>query len=327
MAGYILKRGVSALLVVLVTLLLSFAMFFLAPKDPIGAICGPRCTPERAAEISQSLHLDDPVTLQFAQYVKGIVAGHTITSGGATVDCPAPCLGYSFRLGQPVTKLLMQAMPITVSIVVGAAVVYLTIGILSGILAARRRGTSFDKSIVAGTLGLSSVPYFIVALLVVLYTAGTFLPPSQYSPFLDGPLSWASGLTAAWLTLGVVNAAAYARYSRASMIEALGEDYIRTARAKGISERRVVYRHGLRSALTPVATIFGLDLAGQLTGALFTERIFGLPGLGVVTLEAFKTDDLPVMMGGILLGSVLLVTLNLMVDILYTFLDPRVRLG
>ena len=178
---------------------------------------------------------------------------------------------------------------------------------------------------VGTSLTLSSIPYFVVALIVALYA--TFLPTSATISFLDNPLNWATGLLAAWLTLGLATAASYTRYSRASMIESLGEDYVRTARAKGISERRVVYRHGLRAAATPIATIFGLDLAFQLTGAIFTERIFGLPGLGVLNLRAFGQYDLPVLMGGVLLGSIVLVAMNLIVDILYTFLDPRVKLA
>jgi peptide/nickel transport system permease protein len=178
---------------------------------------------------------------------------------------------------------------------------------------------------VGTSLLVNSVPYFVVALLVALYA--TVLPTSQYHPFFKDPFRWAGGLLAAWLTLGLTNAAAYTRYSRASMIEALGQDFIRTARSKGISERRVVYRHGVRAALTPVVTILGLDLAYQLTNALFTESIFGLPGIGVLTLRAFRQYDLPVLLGGVLVGAVVLVLMNLIVDIAYTILDPRARLG
>jgi peptide/nickel transport system permease protein len=322
---YILRRILSAISVVIVALVASFALFYLAPSDPAGVICGQKCTPERYAEIARSLHLDDPVPQQLTEYLKGIAVGRTFTSGGTSIDCPAPCLGYSYALGQPVTKLLGQALPVTISIVLGAAVVYLSLGLLAGVLAARTRGSLMDRGTIAATLAVGSVPYFVVALVVALYA--TFLPTSAYHPFLENPIAWASGLTAAWLTLGVANATAYTRYSRASMIESLGQDFVRTARAKGISERRVVYRHGVRAALTPVATIFGIDLAVQLTGAIFTESIFGLPGLGVLTLRAFNQYDLPVLMGGVLVGAIVLVGMNLVVDIAYTILDPRVRLG
>jgi peptide/nickel transport system permease protein len=322
---YILRRLVSAISVVFVTLVVSFALFFLAPTDPAGVICGPRCTPERVREVQASLDLDKPAVEQIGLYMKGIVVGREYTTGGVERRCDAPCLGYSYALGQPVTKLLGQAIPVTLSIVIGGAVVYLILGILTGTIAAQVRGTPLDRITVGTTMVISSVPYFVVALLVALYF--TFLPPSQYHPFLDNPLLWATGLLAAWLTVGITNAASYTRYARASMIESLGQDFVRTARSKGITERRVVYRHGLRAALTPVATIFGIDLAFQLTGAIFTESIFNLPGLGLLTLRAFGQYDLPVLMGGVLLGATILVAMNLVVDIVYTFLDPRVRLG
>jgi peptide/nickel transport system permease protein len=322
---YILRRLVTAVSVVFVTLVASFALFFLAPTDPAGVICGPRCTPERLQNIEQSLHLDEPALTQIALYMKGLVVGNEIESGGTVRECPAPCLGYSYTLGQPVTKLLAQALPVTISIVIGGAVVYLIVGISAGTAAAQVRGTPLDRVTVGGALVIGSFPYFVFALLVALYA--TFLPESGYTPFFDNPIAWASGLIAAWLCVGVTNAASYTRYSRASMIESLGQDFVRTARSKGISKRRVVYRHGLRAALTPVATIFGIDLAFQLTGAIFTEMIFGLPGVGLLSLRAFGTYDLPVLLGGVLVGSVVLVLMNLIVDIAYTFLDPRVRLG
>jgi peptide/nickel transport system permease protein len=320
---YLLGRFAGGVGVVLVTLLASFALFMVAPTDPAGAICGQRaCPPERIEEITRSLKLDRPVLEQFGAYMAGVVAGRTIHSGGTTVDCPAPCLGYSYINGQPVTRLLAQAVPVTVSIVVGSALVYLALGVLLGAAAARRHGSWADRSLVATAQVVGAVPYFVVALLVALYV--TVLPPAGYTSPLVDPGAWAAGLLAAWLTIGLTNATAYARHTRASMVESLREDYIRTARAKGVSERRVVYRHGLRAAFTPVATVLGLDLALQLTGAVFTESIFGLPGLGQLTLRAFDQYDLPVLMGCVLIGAVVLVALNLCVDVAYRFLDPRV---
>jgi peptide/nickel transport system permease protein len=322
---YILRRLVSAVSVIVVTIVASFALFFLAPTDPAGVICGPRCTPERLADIESSLNLDEPPIQQIGAYLKGIVVGRDFTTGGVTRHCSAPCLGYSYTLGQPVTTLLAQALPVTISIVIGGAVIYLFIGILSGTIAAQSRGTSLDRFTVGTTLVVASFPYFVFALLVALYA--TFLPTSGYTSILVSPVAWASGLLAAWLTIGITNAASYTRYSRASMIESLGQDFVRTARSKGITQRRVVYRHGLRAALTPVATIFGIDFAFQLTGAIFTESIFGLPGIGLLSLRAFAQYDLPVLLGGVLVGATVLVVMNLVVDIAYTFLDPRVRLG
>ncbi|MFC7547849.1 ABC transporter permease [Plantactinospora sp. GCM10030261] len=322
---YILRRCLTAVSVIVVTLIASFMLFFVAPTDPVGVICGLRCTPDRIADINASLGLDKPVWEQLLLFLQGIFVGREFGSAGAIIECAAPCLGYSYTLGQPVTSLLAQAVPVTVSVIGGAAVVYLIVGVLTGSIAGRRRGTPADRLVVGATLVTNSMPYFVVALMVALYA--TFLPTSQYTPLTQNPFMWASGLLAAWLTLGFYNAAQYTRYSRASMIESLGEDYIRTARAKGISERRVVYRHGLRSSLTPVASVFGVDLAAQMAGAIFTESIFGLNGLGVLTIRAFNQYDLPVLMGTVLVGATVLVVMNLVVDILYTFLDPRVRLS
>lgn len=327
MLFYILRRLVSAISVIFVTLVASYALFLLAPTDPAGTICGPKCTPERVEEISKNLNLDEPPLAQIGSYLKGIAVGRDMELGGVVRHCAAPCLGYSFPTGQPVTKILVTALPVTLSIVLGGAIIYFGVGLLTGIIAARYRATTLDRFAVGTSLVVNSIPYFVVALLVALYLTRGFLPRPEWHPLFQNPLAWAAGLLAAWLTLGLTNAASYTRYSRASMIEALGQDYVRTARSKGISERRVVYRHGVRGALAPVVTILGLDIAFQLTNTLFTESIFGLPGIGVMTLRAFAQYDLPVLLGSVLVGSVILVLMNLIVDILYTILDPRVRLG
>jgi peptide/nickel transport system permease protein len=328
MIMYILRRIASAISVIVVTIIASFCLFYLAPTDPAGVVCGPRCTPARYQEIARSMHLDEPMLTQIGGYLQGLVVGRTYTSGGLTIECTAPCLGYSYQLGQPVTKLLGNALPVTISIVFGSAIAYVLVGLMAGTFAARRRGTLLDRGLVAGTLTIGSVPYFVVALVASLYIPLyiRIIPDAQWTPITENPIKWFSGLLLPWMILGIVNSASYTRYSRASMIESLSEDYVRTARAKGISERRVVYKHGMRAALTPIATIFGLDVAFALTGAIFTESIFGLPGLGLVTLRAFAQYDLPVLMGGVLIGVVVLVLMNLLVDLLYTVLDPRVRL-
>lgn len=328
MIMYILRRIASAISVIVVTIIASFCLFYLAPTDPAGVVCGPKCTPARYEEIYKSMHLDEPIVSQIGGYLQGLVVGRTYESGGLKIECSAPCLGYSYALGQPVTKLLGNALPVTVSIVFGSAIAYLVVGLMAGTFAARRRGTLLDRGIVAATLSIGSIPYFVVALVASLYVPlyFGFIPDAQWTPITDNPLKWFSGLLLPWIILGIVNSASYTRYSRASMIESLGEDYVRTARAKGISEKRVVYKHGMRAALTPIATIFGLDVAFALTGAIFTESIFGLPGLGLVTLRAFGQYDLPVLMASTLVGVVVLVLMNLLVDLLYTVLDPRVRL-
>jgi peptide/nickel transport system permease protein len=328
MIMYILRRIASAISVIIVTIIASFCLFYLAPTDPAGVVCGPKCTPARYQEIYKSMHLDESLPQQIGGYLSGLVVGRTYQSGGITIECPAPCLGYSYASGQPVTKLLGNALPVTISIVFGSAIAYLIIGLFAGTFAARRRGMALDRAIVGGTLFIGAVPYFVVALVASLYVPLylKFMPDAEWHPITENPLKWFSGLLLPWIVLGIVNSASYTRYSRASMIESLSEDYVRTARAKGITEKRVVYKHGMRAALTPIATIFGLDIAFALTGAIFTESIFGLPGLGLVTLRAFGQYDLPLLMGGVLVGVVVLVLMNLLVDLLYTVLDPRVRL-
>ena len=330
MLFYIARRLVSAISVVLVTIIVSFLLFYAAPTDPAGYICGARCTPARVAEITHSLKLDEPVPQQLVGYVEGIFVGRDFTNSGVTTHCSAPCLGYSYQLGQPVTTLVRAALPVTVTIVLGAAVIFLSIGLWTGIAAARRRGTAVDRGLVMVSQGLGSIPYFVFALIISLYVPYYihFMPEARYSAgqLTSAPFKWFEGFLLPWLTLGVFSSSLYTRYARASMIESLSEDYVRTARAKGISARRVVYKHALRAALTPITTIFGLDLAFQLSGALITEYIFGLPGLGVLTLHAFGRNDLPILMAGALIGAALLVAMNLIVDILYTVLDPRVRL-
>ncbi|MFC9692387.1 ABC transporter permease [Kribbella sp. NPDC056951] len=330
MLYFVARRLVSALSVVLVTLIATFALFFVAPTDPAAAICGDRnCTQERYNEIKKNLHLDQPKVQQFAEYTAGIFAGRTFETSGVIQECNAPCLGYSFKNDRPVTQMLKDRLPVTVSLVAGYAVLVLTIGVFVGSMAAKRRGTLGDRALMSSTLILSSVPYYIVALMISLYFTILYpiLPRGGYTPITDNAGKWAAGLLTPWLVLGIYNCTAYARYSRGSMVETLSEDYIRTARAKGLSDRKVTYKHALRSGMIPVITIFGLDVAGSLAGAIFTERIFDLPGLGNLVLQSLETYDLPVIMGTVLVASVVLVAMNFLVDIGYSLIDPRVRLS
>jgi peptide/nickel transport system permease protein len=328
---YLTRRVISAISVVIATVIASFALFFIAPGDPAGAICGEaRCSQQRYEDIKASLHLDRPLVQQFTEYASGIVVGRDFETGGVVTHCAAPCLGYSFKTDQPVLQEIEKRLPVTATVVLGASVVFFTVGVLVGSMAARRRGTAADRALVGTTLVMSSIPYYLVALLVALYLTILYpiLPRAGYFPISDyGPVKWALGFLTPWLVLGIYNSTSYARYSRGSMVEALSEDYVRTARSKGISERRVTYRHGLRAAITPVVTIYGLDIAYLFVGSLFTESIFDLPGIGRLVLTSFFNSDLPMIMGTVIVGAVVLVTMNLLVDIVYSFLDPRVRLS
>jgi peptide/nickel transport system permease protein len=327
---FVARRLVSALSVVLVTLIATFALFFIAPTDPAAAICGDRnCTQQRYDEIKNNLHLDRPKVQQFAEYTAGIFAGRTFETSGLKQECKAPCLGFSFKSDRPVTEMLSSRLPVTLSLVGGYAVLVLTIGVFVGSMAAKRRGTTGDRVLMGTTLIMSSIPYYIVALMIALYLTILYpiLPRGGYTPLTENPAKWFIGFLTPWLVIGIYNCTQYARYSRGSMVETLSEDYIRTARAKGLSDRVVTYKHALRSGLIPVVTIFGLDIAGSLGGAIFTERIFDLPGLGTLVLDSLQTYDLPVIMGVVLVSSVILVTMNFLVDVAYSVIDPRVRLS
>ncbi|WP_112240136.1 ABC transporter permease [Kribbella monticola] len=330
MLYFVARRLVSALSVVLVTLIATFTLFFVAPTDPAAAICGDRnCTQQRYNEIKRNLHLDRPKVQQFAEYTAGIFAGRTFETAGVKQKCPAPCLGFSFKNDRPVYETLKTRLPVTVSLVAGYAVLVLTIGVFVGSLAAKRRGTMGDRALMTSTLVLSSIPYYIVALMISLYLTILYpiLPRSGYTPLTENPGKWVAGLLTPWLVLGIYNCTQYARFSRGSMVETLSEDFIRTARAKGLSDRVVTYKHALRSGLIPVVTIFGLDIAGSLAGAIFTEKIFDLPGLGNLVIDSLNNYDLPVIMGTVLVASVFLVMMNFIVDIAYSLIDPRVRLA
>jgi peptide/nickel transport system permease protein len=267
---------------------------------------------------------------QYGSYMEGIVAGNDFRAGTITIKCPAPCLGVSFKLRTDVTELLWSRFPATLSLAVGGAVLFLFFGVGMGVMAARVRGTPSDKFIVGASLVINAIPFYLLALLAFLLFISQWgiFPESGYFPLLhDGPVAWFKGLLLAWLVLGIASATDYARFSRGSMIEALNEDFVRTARAKGVRERKVVLKHALRAALVPVVTIFGLDLAELLGGTVFLERIFDIQGIGITALDAINTKDLPIISATVLLAAFLIVVANLVVDVVYSLIDPRVRLS
>ena len=331
MFGYVVRRIISGVLVLLVISVAVFALFFYGPADPALAYCPEtRCTPQRLDNIRTQLGLDRPVVVQYAEYMKGIVAGNDFKAGSITIKCDAPCLGVSFKLRVNVTDYLLTKFPATLSIALGGSVIMLLVGVSSGIFAARRRGTVADKGIVGVSLIVNAIPYYLLALLayLLLISQWGIFPESGYHPLLkEGPIAWAKGLMLAWLVIGISSSTQYARFSRGSMIESGNEDYVRTARAKGLSERRVTMRHALRAAIVPVVTIFGLEFAYLLAGTIFTERIFDIQGIGLTGLQAIGTKDLPVIAATVLIGAAFIVVANIVVDIIYSVIDPRVRLS
>ena len=331
MFGYIVRRLISGLLVLLVVSVAVFALFFYGPSDPALAYCPEtRCTPQRLENIRSSLGLDRPVVEQYGEYMAGIVKGNDFQAGAISIKCDAPCLGVSFKLRLNVTDYLLERFPATLSLAVGASIAFLLLGVSLGIFAARHRGTTTDRLIVGSSLFINAIPYYLLALLSYLFLISQWaiFPESGYfSPFTEGPVAWVKGLLLAWIVLALAYATAYARFSRGSMIESMNEDYVRTARAKGLNERRVTLKHGLRAAIVPVVTIFGLDFAYLLAGTIFTERIFNIQGIGLTALDAIGTKDLPIISATVLISATFIVVANLVVDIVYSVIDPRVRLS
>lgn len=324
---YLVRRLLALAGVLLAIAAVTFLIFYVLPTDPAAAACGKTCSAERLADVRQYLGLDKPVWEQFADFLSGIFTGRTLGTGQFAVHCDFPCLGYSYENSLPVWNLLMDRLPVSASLAVGAAVLWLLLGLGAGVTAALRKDTATDKALMVGAVAAASLPvYFTSVMLIygVIRVAG-LLPYPSYQALTDDPLAWASNLLLPWTALALLYAAMYARQSRGSMIEAMAEPYIRTARAKGMPERTVVVKHGLRSGMTPILTIFGIDLGGLLAGAVITESIFGLPGIGRLFYGALVSSDQPVVLGVTLLAAFFIVVANLVVDLLYAVVDPRVR--
>jgi peptide/nickel transport system permease protein len=329
--GYIVRRLVSAFLVILVTSIMVFLLFFKGPSNPAQPLCdmNGKCTQEKLSLLTEQLGLNDSVVHQYGIYVGGLFHDRDIDFG-ATYHCDAPCLGISYRTREEVTGELIQKFPATLSIAVGASIIFLFLGVFLGVIAARNRGTALDRGLVAFSVILSAIPYYVLALMAWIYISlqWKLIENTSYHPITSDPIHWATGLALPWIVLGIYFSSSYARYSRGQMIETLGEDYVRTATAKGVSERAVMVRHALRAAIVPIITIFGLDFAGLLAGTVFTEVIFQIDGIGRLAIQAiFAPTDFPVVSATVLFSAIVIVTANLVVDILYSVIDPRVRLS
>ena len=335
MIFFIIRRLVSTVFLLLLVSIITFAIFFLIPRlagqtayQLAAQYVGRNPIPSEIRAVEAKLGLNDPLYLQYGRYIKGIVVGIHYNSGTDVSYCPFPCFGYSFRNQQPVWPQLVSNAPVTLSLAIGASVLWLIGGVSVGVLSALRRGSIFDRFSMGIALAGVSLPVFftgLIALELFSYKWPIF-PNVHYVPLTTNPLLWARNLVLPWITLAFLYAALYARPTRAGMLETMGEDYIRTARAKGLAERKVVVKHGLRAALTPIITIFGLDLGLLLGGAILTETTFSLPGLGQFTILAIQNQDLPEIMGVVMIASFFIVIANMIVDILYAVVDPRVRL-
>ena len=335
MLVYVVRRLVAAVILLLIVTAVTFAIFFLVPRlagataeSLASRYVGRTADPETIRAIAERLGFYDPVYVQYGQFLRQLVFGAEFSTGPSTVFCPAPCLGYSFITQNPVLPDLLDRLPVTLSLAAGAAVLWLVSGVAIGVLSALRRGSVFDRVAMGVALAGVSLPIFFTGLLtlsVFSYALGITAPGGSYTRIEDDPLMWAYNLLLPWVTLAFLYSAAYARLTRAGMLDTMGEDFIRTARAKGLPERTVVVRHGLRATLTPVLTLFGLDLGLLLGGAILTESTFSLPGIGKYSVDAVVQNDLPKVLGVVLLGSLFIILANLVVDLLYAVVDPRVR--
>jgi peptide/nickel transport system permease protein len=335
MIFFIIRRLIMTVFLLVLVSMITFAIFFLVPRlagqtpyQLAAQYVGRNPIPSEIKQVEVKLGLDAPLYLQYGRYLKGIVFGVHYNDGTNVSYCPFPCFGYSFRNQEPVWPQLISDAPVTVSLAIGAAVLWLTSGVAIGVLSALRRGSIFDRISMTVALAGVSLPVFFTGLisLTLFSYKWPIFPNVHFVAITSNPLLWARNLVLPWITLAFLYAALYARLTRAGMLETMGEDYIRTARAKGVPERRVVIKHGLRAALTPIVTIFGLDLGLLLGGAVLTEVTFSLPGLGQFTILAIQNQDLPEIMGVVMIASLFIVIANMIVDILYAVVDPRVRL-
>ncbi|GAB7041017.1 MULTISPECIES: ABC transporter permease [Catenuloplanes] len=333
MFAYVVRRLINVVFTLLVITLVTFGVFFLVPKltgsDPALLYIGKTADPVAVEGIRTKLGLDDPIHVQYGKFLQGLVMGREYDNGPDVTTCNAPCFGYSFKTDQEVWPYLIDRLPVTLSLALGAAVLWVIGGIGAGVISALRKGRPADRIVMTTALAGVSLPIYFTGLVsaaVFSYWLG-WLPPPGYVDFVVNPAEWALNLILPWITLAFLFAATYARLTRANMLETLSEDYIRTARAKGLRERDVVSKHALRSGLTPLITVFGLDLGSLLGGAILTETTFNLRGLGEATLTSIRQNDLPIILGVTLFAAFFIVIANLVVDLLYAAVDPRVRLS
>lgn len=318
MTKYIIRRLLWVVVLLFLVSLLTFVIFYLLPSsDPALLRAGRQPNPALVAQIRHNLGLDRPWYTQYYEYMKRLVLHFDF--------------GYSYQSNVPVKTLIFSRLPATISLAVGAAVLWLVIGIGVGTISAVRRRSFFDRASMGTALVAISAPVYWLGLLVLFLFANDigkvkiFPGAGSYVPLSQNPGKWFTSLLLPWFVLAASFAAIYARLLRANLIEAMSEDYIRTARAKGLPERRVIVHHGIRAAITPIVTAAGLDIGVLLGGAILTETVFNIPGIGRLSYDSILNGDLPMIQGTVLLGAFFIVMANLVVDVAYAFIDPRVR--
>jgi peptide/nickel transport system permease protein len=330
MLNFLGRRVFFAIITLLVVSAVVFAIFSFLPFDPAALSCGQKCNDQIIAGNRIKLGFDKPVYIQYLLFLSGIFFGRSYGSGSAAFNCPAPSFGYSYNENACVTELLSEALPVTLSLALGALTIWLIVGVSLGVIAARFKNRWPDRLSSIFVLLGTSLPTFVTGLALLIWVTIKWklvpLSLTGYTPLIENPYKFFQFFILPWITLAIAFAALYTRFTRAAVLETLGEDYIRTARAKGVKERTVLLKHTMRAVFAPIITLAGLDFAGLIGGAIITETIFNLPGLGRLTLRSTFEFDLPVVLAAALLAAAVVIIMNLVVDMLYAVLDPRVRI-
>jgi len=335
--AYTIRRIISGALLLVVMSVVTFYLFYASSSTPERFACGPKCTPAQLDVTKRALGYDEPTIVQWGKFAKGFAAGREFPDDAKlraaqpeqVVECGRFCLGYSTGYSKTVDSLIKEKLPVSVSLAIAAFAIWIVGGVALGITAALFKGRVIDRAIVGLSLVAFAFPTFFIGLLLLKFVSIRWglvdLP--RFTPFTENPWQWAIGLILPAITLALVYMAGYIRMTRAFVLETMTEDYIRTARAKGLKKRVVVGKHTLRAVLTPLVTLSGLDLAGLLGGAIITESVFNFNGVGKLSLTAVQRYDLPLIVGIVLLLASFVIIANIVVDLLYAVIDPRVRLG
>lgn len=338
MYAFIIRRVLAGVVMLIAMSLVTFILFLNSPVHPEDFACGKNCSPAVKLQTKKALGYDKPSLVQWKNFLAGIVKGRDFPEDPAlrksapqlVAHCAAPCFGYSFVNTKTVNSEIKKAFPITLSLAIVALIMWLIGGVALGSIAALTKGSFLDRGLVGASLVLYAFPTFFIGLLLLKFISikwGLWDKPQYVSIADGGPVNWLSNLFLPSLTLAVVFMAAYVRMTRAFVLEAMSEDYIRTANAKGLTRRKVLTKHTLRAALTPLVTMAGLDFAGLMGGAIITETVFNFNGLGKLVVDANRTYDLPTIMGLVILAAAFVIIANIVVDLLYAVIDPRVRLA
>ncbi|MFJ6834794.1 ABC transporter permease [Streptomyces sp. NPDC091209] len=327
--GFVLRRALGTAVTLFAISVIIYVVFYATPGNVAQITCGPRCSPLQVRQVAEQLHLGDRLYLRYWHFLEGILVGQDYSTGTSVQHCPAPCLGLSYQTDQQVTRLILTKLPVSLSLVFGAMVLWLVLGVGTGVLSAWRRGRLSERVLTGVTLAGTATPVFVIGLILMIVVCGQLelLPFPQYVNFSDDPEQWAWNLVLPWLSLALVEAAAFARLTRASMLETLAEDHIRTFRAYGVGERSIIGRHAVRGALASIIALNANTFGSAVGGAVLTETLFGLPGIGHELVHAVNVVDLPVVVGMVLVIGFFVVIANAVADVLYAVADRRVVLA